>query len=308
MAKRLTTEIVIEQFKEILGESYDYSMVNYINDRTKVEIICPKHGSFFIQPNQIKQQKQGCPKCGYEKSGLKQSLGIEKFIEKINKMHGDGSWDFSKAEYRGAHKPITLKCNGCGCESTSKPANFYRVKGCKFCTKNNKRPNSLTNEKFISRSREIHGDKYDYSLVDYHNGKSKLTIICPKHGEFTQTATDHLSGCGCPSCKTSKGEEIVAQWLNQNNIKYIFQHDVKINGSHHYYDFYLPEHNTIIEYNGKQHYFPIEFFGGQKSFRILQERDKIKANYCNENNINFLTISYKEKAMIDTILNNKLNG
>jgi hypothetical protein len=82
--------------------------------------------------------------------------------------------------------------------------------------------------------------------------------------------------------------------LNKNNINYIFQHQVKIGNSYHYYDFYLPKHNIIIEYNGMQHYKPIKFFGGQKGFDYLKERDNIKKEYCQNQNIKLIIISYKD--------------
>ena len=62
----------------------------------------------------------------------------------------------------------------------------------------------LTNNEFIKKAREIHGDKYDYSKVDYINNKTKVCIICPEHGEFWQKPNYHLSACGCPKCKCDK--------------------------------------------------------------------------------------------------------
>lgn len=56
------------------------------------------------------------------------------------------------------------------------------------------------NNKYIIKAKEIHGDKYDYSKVEYINNHSKVCIICPIHGEFWQNASSHLKGCGCPKC------------------------------------------------------------------------------------------------------------
>ena len=61
-------------------------------------------------------------------------------------------------------------------------------------------------EQFIKESKEIHGNKYDYSKVEYKGSFQKVCIICPKHGEFWQRPADHLIGIGCPMCKTSHNE------------------------------------------------------------------------------------------------------
>ena len=89
---------------------------------------------------------------------------------------------------------------------------------------------------------------------------------------FEQRASDHIEGCGCPSCRTSKGEERIIRFLKENNINYIFQHQVRIDNSYHYYDFYLEDYNLIVEFNGKQHYQPIKFFGGEEGFEYLKKR------------------------------------
>ena len=135
-----------------------------------------------------------------------------------------------------------------------------------------------------------------------------MEIICPKHGSFFQEPNVHINmKCNCPECNITKGEEAIGIWLNSRNIKYVFQHKVKINNSYHYYDFYLPDHNIMIEFNGMQHYKPVKFFGGQETFDYLQMRDKIKKQYCLENQIKLLIFNYKELYQIETVLNKTLN-
>ena len=87
----LTQEEVIEQFKKIHGNKYDYSKVNYINNITKVEIICPEHDSFFQKPNNHKKGT-GCPKC------IKRAKDIEHVLEDFKKIHGN-KYDYSKVVY-----------------------------------------------------------------------------------------------------------------------------------------------------------------------------------------------------------------
>lgn len=95
---------------------------------------------------------------------------------------------------------------------------------------------------------------------------------------------------------------MVAQILENNNIQYVPQYrfdDCKYKGQLSF-DFYLPEYNICIEYQGKQHYVPIEYFGGQKNFETQIHRDNIKKEYCNKNNILLIDIPYTYNS-IDTI-------
>lgn len=308
MAKPLTKEQVIQQFKQIHGKKYSYSLVHYKNDRTKIKIKCKKHGLFEMQPNSHKNG-QGCPQCGREKivEKLKERILTNKeYIFKLEKIHGKNYFDYSELKYDGAFKPVILICKKCNKKLKSTASDFYKVKGCKYCTKNDKRSNSLTNEEFIEKSNKIHYNKYNYSLVNYISRNKKIQIICPEHGLFEQKGNEHLSGCGCPKCNTSRGEEIILNYLKENNINFIYQYKVQINNSNHYYDFFLLEKKLIIEFNGKQHYEPIKFFGGRKGFEFLKERDIIKDNYCKQNNIKLIRIPYWELNNIEQILKDKI--
>lgn len=129
-----TTKQFIEQARKVHNDKYDYSKSNYTKAREKICIICPKHGEFWMTPDNH-LRGQGCPVCG--------------------------------AENRHLHRRMKL-------------------------------------DEFIKRAKEVHGDKYDYSKVEYVNCETKVCIICPKHGEFWQTPHVHLNGHGCPKCKFEK--------------------------------------------------------------------------------------------------------
>ena len=311
MAKRLTTQEIISRFKNIHGSTYDYSLVNYQGDSKKVKIICKIHGMFEQQPACHIRQKQGCPKCGREKVNniIKTRLvGNDKFIERIEQVFGKDIFDYSKLDYQGAHKDVTLICKKCGNIETKDPRSFYIGYGCLKCRVKQRNPKQTTKEQFLERAKKIHGDKYDYNKVEYITLYDEVEIVCPKHGSFHQKPTIHIHAkSNCPECNITKGEEAIGIWLNSRNIKYVFQHKVKINNSYHYYDFYLPDHNIMIEFNGIQHYKPVKFFGGQETFDYLQMRDKIKKQYCLENQIKLLIFNYKELYQIETVLNKTLN-
>ena len=130
MAKRFTKDEFCKKARSVHGEKYDYSKVDYVNSKTKVCIICPKHGSFWQTPSDH-FSGCGCPKCANE------------------------------------HR------------------NDWR---------------RLDTALFIKKAKKIHGEKYDYSKVDYKKSSEKVCIVCPKHGEFWQTPNKHLLGRGCSLC------------------------------------------------------------------------------------------------------------
>ena len=110
---------------------------------------------------------------------------------------------------------------------------------------------------------------------------------------------NHLNNNGCPRCKESKGEKEIREWLINNKIKYKPQHrfpECK-NILTLPFDFYLPEHNTCIEFNGRQHYEPINKWGGIENLKEIQRRDKIKMEYCQNNNIPLIIIKYNDKVI-----------
>lgn len=155
-------------------------------------------------------------------------------------------------------------------------------------------PKKLTTEEWINKARIKHGDKYDYSKSVYTGSRDRIIITCPKHGDFTAISGLHISSC--PSCSSSKGEEEVCNILLSNGIKFIRdQVPNEINTSGHaYIDFYLPEYNTFVEYNGIQHYNPKMAFGGSFKFERQQARDEYVRQYCKDNNIKLIEIRYDE--------------
>jgi len=186
----LTAEELIKQFREVHGNRYDYSKLNYVNSRTKVTIICPDHGDFEQTSNHHKQGK-GCPKC----CGL--GLTAEELIKQFREVHGN-RYDYSKVNYIDANAKITITCLNHG-DFEQTPYTHKNGSGCPKCS-----GRDLTAEEVIEQFREIHGDRYDYSKVKYVKARTKVTIICPNHGDFEQTPNSHKNGNGCPSCRGTK--------------------------------------------------------------------------------------------------------
>lgn len=140
----------------------------------------------------------------------------EKFIEKAKTYHKN-KYDYSKVKYIDYDTKVCIICPEHG-EFWQTPHNHLRS-GCYYCSKNKK----LTTEEFISHARKIHGDKYDYSKVEYKNAKTKIRIVCPIHGEFWQTPDKHLHGKGCDKCggtATLTAEEFIMRAQNIHGEDY----------------------------------------------------------------------------------------
>ena len=203
MPKRLTQEEFILKSKKLHGDKYDYSKVEYKGCNKPVCIICPEHGEFWQRPN-THLNNHGCPLCGVINSTKLQSK--EKWAEKAQKVHGD-KYDYSKVKYEGWDKKVCIICPKHG-EFWQKPSEHIRKNkpsGCPQCGKIYAQTYNLkTTEQFIKDSISVHGNKYDYSKVEYINAKTKVCIICPEHGEFWQEPHAHLKGQGCPKCGSIK--------------------------------------------------------------------------------------------------------
>jgi len=242
-------------------------------------------------------------------------LTQEKFICRAKDKHND-YYDYSLAEYINATTKVKIICPKHGIFE-QQPNNHLHGQGCIKCMGDRvSKARKCTTDDFILKAKHTHGDRYDYSLVDYKDSRRKVIIICPIHGEFLQTPLAHSSKSmkqGCPFCKISKGEDEIEKYLIKNNIEYIrekrFRYCVNPKTNKKLpFDFYLPQLNLVIEYHGEQHYKKMgDYFekraGGLKG---RQYRDKIKEKFCIVNNISYIQISYKQYNEIDNILKNKL--
>lgn len=267
---------------------------NYKGANQKILIKCLDCGhEWKVIPRSVIASKHGCPKCGVLKA--KRNIAMNKFLQKLD----TSKWEF--IEYKD-YTNVIVKCKECGHIRNTTADNILRF-GCKVCAaiKTNE-SRKLTTEKFIDRAKQVHGDRYDYSLVNYINYETPVKIICKKHGEFLQSPNKHLSGHNCPHCKESYGEEIIRLALLEHKIPFIQEKPIKelINTERPIkVDFYINYNDTIsiIEINGEQHYFPVEYFGGQLQYNKQITRDKKLQEYCDNNNINLYIIKYDDNKL-----------
>ena len=301
--QRLSTDDFIKKAKEVHGDKYDYSKTNYINNRTKVCIICPEHGEFWQMPNAHIKLHEGCIKCTHSESPT-----TDEWIKKAKEVHGD-KYDYSKVEYKGAFNNVCIICPEHG-EFWQRPNSHIHGCGCKKCSDNYKKHKySLSNEEFIEKAKKIHGNKYDYSKVEYVNNRTKVCIICPEHGEFWQTPGGHLYNFqGCPLCKKSKMEEYTKLLLQENNI--FFEEEKEFEWLKHNckmrLDFLCG--NVAIECQGGQHFIPVKKYGGIKELKNIIERDKLKFEQCKNNGVDILYIipyRYRNSEIFKMFYNEK---
>lgn len=295
-SRKLTTNKFIQKAKEVHGELYNYSESIYLNNHTKIKIICSEHGEFEQTPaNHLSNHK--CIYC----AGLNKKT-TDKFITEAKVIHGD-KYDYSLVNYIGSKSNVTIKCFEHG---EFKQAAISHLSGA-ICPKCSISEQRKTTEEFIIEAKLIHNEKYNYDNTIYITSKLKVIISCDKHGIFKQNPRLHLEGKGCPICKESKGEREIRNYLNNIGVKFEVQKRYSDCKNIHTlpFDVYVPSINTCIEYNGRQHYRPIKVFGGDKGFELTQKRDKIKMEYCRDNNIPLCIIRYDEDIIkvLDKLFN-----
>lgn len=189
MSKKLTKEEVVERFKKVHGDKYDYSSLEYNGSSHNVKIICHYHGEFNQLPF-VHLKGNGCSKCS---CNVKKT--IKKFTSEAIKTHGN-KYDYSHVRYINNRTNVEILCPIHG-PFEQKPYDHIRGFGCVKCSGLHKR----TTEDFIHEAVKKHGNKYDYSKVEYKNRNKKVEIKCLKHNfMFKQIPYAHLQGQGCPFC------------------------------------------------------------------------------------------------------------
>lgn len=241
-----------------------------------------------------------CPECkGVKITERKISKDANGFIAAATACF-DGKYDYSKGLFRGLCTPLEIVCPEHGSFFQSPRNHLMSREGCPICAG----VTAESVEDILSRANAIYGNKYDLSRIGftYQNKASKVEIGCSKHGWVTTYVAMLLSGAGCSRCKTSRGEALIEGFLRKEGIVYETQKKFKdcCCKAPLPFDFYLPDYPCCIEYQGVQHFFPVDFFGGESSFRDTQKRDEIKRRYCEDRGILLLLLT--ENTDIQSLL------
>ena len=270
MPKKKTTESFVTEAKAVHGDKYDYSKTVYIKAREMVTITCSTHGDFeqMAYTHVAPQSQRGCKKCAMDALYNKSRETSEGFINKSKLIHGD-KYEYSKTKYNGnARALVTIHCMTHG-DFNQQPVVHLQGSGCPACSnilvgliKRKKAANT-----FIKKAKRIHGDKFDYSKVNYKTAKTCVTIICPVHGEFTQMPTDHLNYRGCKQC----GIKVRSDKKRKNKEVFIDEAKLKHNNKYNY------ERTIYVTTNNK-----VDIFCPEPNHGVFQQRpaDHLNGQGC----------------------------
>lgn len=214
LTQRNTVQDFINRARLIVGDRYDYSLVEYVGLRTKVKIICPTHGVFEMTPGTHLKGRY-CSKC----TG-RAFIPTEEFIAQAKNAHR-GKYDYSLVDCQHNRKPVKIICRDHGVFEQA-PRSHLMGSGCEQCASAQRglQKRSKASEQFLAKARKVHGNLYDYSSASYIQNDVNVTIGCSVHGMFQQTPANHLMGRGCPSCSTTgfdPAEPAILYYLSIND-------------------------------------------------------------------------------------------
>lgn len=284
----------LEKARIVHGEKYTYPSTEYKSATEMIDIVCSTHG-VFRQTRHNHVHGHGCPQCGVTSRAQKRSSDTEEFTLKATTVHGD-RYDYSRVNYESNKKKVEIVCKDHG-SFFQQPISHLQGVGCPACGGNLLK----TTEDFITMAKQVHGDTYDYSQVDYRGATSQVRIICKKHGIFLQKAHAHLTNRGCLSCNSSKGELRIKDLLIKQGIPFSQQKrftDCRYK-SPLPFDFFVNE-TFLIEFDGVQHFKPFSFGSDQSSkkmeenFAFQKMKDGIKSQFCEDRGFKLYRISYLE--------------
>ena len=278
------------------GLKYNYDLVSYNTITDKVTIICPVHGE-FKQIAYSHMGGMGCSKC----SG--HYLNKEYFIERARCIHSD-KYIYTHVAFLNGKEEVDIICPDHGLFRQT-PGHHLQGQGCRKCS-----GRYMDREYFIEKANDIHNGTYNYGKLVYDKSWTKVEIVCRKHGAFYQTASNHLTGQGCPKCNRSKGETMIGVILTNLGLYYRCQEKFKTCKRTRAlpFDFYVPRYNLCIEFDGRQHFETVDAFGGEEALRTTQTNDKIKNIWCCINSLNLLRIGYKRIKDAEEIIINVIDN
>lgn len=288
-------QFVLEVKEKGLSE---YEVIStYENNTTKIKLKhLPCNHEYLVTPRDFLSGRR-CPNCRFKRLSISKTKTHEYFLGRLGNLV-EGEYELL-SEYINGRTKISLKHKECGLIFESLPGHILEGKGCPNCA-NFKIGQKLrkTHEQFVSEIGTIWFN--DNELLDLYETQTKKVRVRHKKCNriFSVVPDSLLRGSGCPYCKESKGEKKISKFLIENNIPFIPQY--KFDNCKFIdrlsYDFAIlnneKEISHLIEFQGIQHFEPVEFFGGDKTFGIQQFRDEIKRNFAEEMNITLIEIPY----------------
>lgn len=287
----------VEYVNELLIKNPNVKVIGqYTNSKASIMHYCLIHNvSWKTAPARV-LQGCGCPECKKEKFRQVRCKTHQQYIQEVKNVNTNIE---VIEQYIDARTPIKHYCKKHNIFWDAAPSNILQGYGCPECGKDKiGEKNRKTHTEYVKELEIINSG---IEIIGEYQGAHIPTLHkCKIDGHvWHATPANVLFGKGCPVCNESKGERQIRQWLQKYNIEYVYQKtfiDCKdINALP--FDFYIPKYNICIEYDGEQHFRPVNFDGREtelviQQFKKLQQHDKIKNQYCKNNNINLLRIPY----------------
>jgi len=280
-----------EQFKkELQAVNKDIEIIgNYVNASTPIKCKCKIDCyEWSTSPGHL-LIGTGCPKCNKA-----QRRTQEEFVRDVFSLYGDEYTVLS--EFKNMKTDVLMRHNKCGSEYFANPNKVLQGRKCYVCF-------PIPQKTTARFAKELSAVNKNIRVIgEYYQYHSKIQVECKLCGRKWETSPATLmGGAQCPSCSASSGEREVLKILGELELSNVPEHrfpDCKSKRALPF-DFYLPDINVAIEYDGQQHFEPSEYFGGEKAFKSLVERDKIKTDYCKNNGIKLIRIPYTVENIKD---------
>lgn len=285
----------IDSVKKFVKENSTCKLISteYVNAKEKLDFICECGNEFSVSwDSYLRNNQRQCKWCGYKNGASKQSATIKQVEEKINGLYEI----MNKNEFESLKTELILYHEECNHTFKRKGNKIMRGQlSCGFCS-----DSAILTDENAPYKLSLITDEFEYiGLIKEMHKDTKLVLKHKECGtiiERTLTQLRDSQGAFCPTCKNSKGSQAIEKYLNELNIKYIKEYKFKdcVYKKELPFDFYLPSYNCCIEFDGFQHFEAVKRWGGEEGLRIRQLRDKIKDDYCKNNNIKLIRISQKE--------------
>lgn len=294
--RKKTEEVFL---KEVSANNANIEVLGkFVNTRTKIEVRCKVCGRrYMVSPNSL-TRGVGCQNC----AGLLKKTA-EQFVEEMRAVNPNIE---VLGNYVQNKEKILVRCKICHSEWRTTPNSLLSGRGCKKCSGLQKH----TNEEFVAAMKALHPE---IDVLDtYTNNYTRVKCFCNRCKSYfyglPHSMLDTKSGCTFCSKSNSRGELAILDWLRQHNIDFVKEYRFKEckNKIPLPFDFYLPSKNTVVEFDGKQHYEVTPFFNGEAGYLQTKTNDKIKNEFCKNHNIKLIRIPYWDIDNVDKILTDKL--
>lgn len=324
--KPYTNEEVVERLRELYGDDYDYTQVDYKNNRTPITLRCKKHDVVFSRILQNLLKGWGCPACNkeqgktwanvvektYDPSRRSERWTTERFIAESKAWHGEGFFDYSQCHYVNKDTPVTLIRIADGAVVKVRPYDHLRHDA-DYGIAQRYYQGTTDKEKihFLVRRLEENIENPIYvPMQKIERSNKRFKCICPLHGEFYMSLHRIYSGNCCPECDgggESVGERNVRRYLQSKGIK--FEQEYRIEDKKYFdtfarVDFYLPDLNTMIEFQGEQHYKIANkaITHGSRKWQSQKKRDNHLRRYAVDHNVRLIEVPYTYRSNVDIFL------